>query len=180
MTLKLISKSEPPKDETPQDDVGMARRGHQALLRIMSAEQCRASGSISPRTAQAAVGAFLGFIAPVVGMRLWAFAGLASAPFHITSLAFIATCVAVACVVAALILHFSRAATSNVEHLDRLLAEYEPMSKEAYRWLQDQVREAGAFRTGLVYEWASKEQAALNRAMSNAQPHDRKFLQRRL
>ena len=113
-------------------------------------------------------------------MRLWAFAGLASAPFHITSLAFIATCVAVACVVAALILHFSRAATSNVEHLDRMLAEYEPMSKEAYRWLQDQVREAGAFRTGLVYEWASKEQAALNRAMSNAQPHDRKFLQRRL
>ncbi|WOB11282.1 hypothetical protein [Piscinibacter gummiphilus] len=170
MTLRLVSST------TSSGDGAPLRLRQRDLARILRAEHARVTGAASPRTALAGLGAFVGFITPIVLARLVSL--LTAVPAALPAPALL--CAAFAIIAGLLVWRFSKAARTNTEHLDRLLAHYDPLSKEAYRLLQAEVREAGVFPIGRVHEWASVEQSALNRAMGKGLPADREFLQKKI
>lgn len=59
---------------------------------------------------------------------------------------------------------------SHSEHLDMLLAGYEPIAKDAYRYLQAQVRERGAIEVDFIEGWLKTETDALRAAAGRHLP----------
>lgn len=67
-----------------------------------------------------------------------------------------------------LMVHFTdKSHRSHALHLDQLLADYTPVSTEAFRDLQSQVVEEG-MKSRYIFEWLEEEEAAIKRASSKA------------
>jgi hypothetical protein len=74
-----------------------------------------------------------------------------------------------------LVRRFSAAPLTYTDKLDGLLAEYEPLSKEAYRDLQDETVRFGGLDTDLVVRWVMRERDAIQRAAGWV-PRERQFI----
>jgi hypothetical protein len=72
----------------------------------------------------------------------------------------------------------SRVPLTHVDHIDSLLAAYEPVLKEAYRRLQKSVEEKGALRVQAVSVWVHEECAAIQRAGGWHLPTEGQFLKK--
>lgn len=71
---------------------------------------------------------------------------------------------------------FGTAARTHEEHLDQLLASYEPVAKDAYRGLQEKIRERGAFDHDLIENWVKTEFDAVERFSGSGIPAESQFL----
>lgn len=74
----------------------------------------------------------------------------------------------------------SRAPLTHLDHIDILLAAYEPVSKDAYRRLHKSVEENGALRVRAVSVWIHEERDAIQRAGGWQLPVEGHFLKRRV
>jgi hypothetical protein len=74
----------------------------------------------------------------------------------------------------------SSAPRSHVDNLDTLLAAYDPVSKDAYRWLQQRVAERGALDGDLVEAWLERERDAIQLAAGWRMPTEARFLKKRI
>lgn len=74
-------------------------------------------------------------------------------------------------IIASTIMRCSSRPRTHAAHLDQLLADYSPTSKDAYRHLQENIRRAGYFDRYLIEMWISEERAAIDGAAgSSARP----------
>jgi len=69
---------------------------------------------------------------------------------------------------------------THAAHLDQLLADYSPTSKDAYRHLQENIRQAGCFDRYLIEMWISEERAAIDGAAGSSARPSRGFLDKRV
>lgn len=69
---------------------------------------------------------------------------------------------------------------TNIERLDDLLAQYEPINAEAFRALQVRVREAGAYDINHVMEWIGIERHSIDLAAGILKAASSKYLDRKL
>lgn len=69
-------------------------------------------------------------------------------------------------------------ARTHLEHLDRLLAAYEPVSKDAYRSLQEKVKDRGAVDGESLEWWLEAESAAIERAANWHLPSELRFIKK--
>jgi hypothetical protein len=76
--------------------------------------------------------------------------------------------------VSALVDRHGRAPSTHADQMDALLADYEPESAEAYRWLQSVVEEQGGFTVDAVDMWVERETDALQHTV--AAPREGRFV----
>lgn len=152
------------------------------LRRILFAVHRALRGLPNPRRQKAAYAAALGFVASIATER--AIAGLFGGRPHVFPAVVVG--LLLACGAFFLVARFSRASRSHVEEVDRLLADYEPVSIDAYRRLQDSARTFGALSYEQVLDWHSEELEALKSAQGH-RPRKRddavgglRFLRRRI
>jgi hypothetical protein len=73
---------------------------------------------------------------------------------------------------------YSKAPNTHDDQIDGLLADYEPESAEAYRWLQSVVKEQGGFNVDAVEMWVDRETNALQQAV--VAPREDRFVNKTL
>lgn len=71
-----------------------------------------------------------------------------------------------------LVQKYSSVARTYSGRIDALLADYDPVSKEAYRDLQGKVKEARSLDTDMVIEWLDREREAVRRAAGWRMPSE--------
>lgn len=75
---------------------------------------------------------------------------------------------------------YSTAPRTHAEHVDLLLAAYDPVDKEAFRTLQHKIEERGIFDLELVSMWTDIEADAIQAAAGWRMPSESKFLKKRV
>lgn len=148
MTKKLRLVDTP----APPDSVEQRRRQIRQLQEIRNVLRARSLGVLPPRPGLA-LGATVVTLVAVFA---------ASYRLSLSSLPTIVFAVSLTGIISATIMRCSSRPRTHAAHLDELLANYSPTSKEAYRYLQAEVRKAGYFDRDLIEMWICEERAAID------------------
>ncbi|WP_322075478.1 hypothetical protein [Burkholderia cenocepacia] len=142
------------------------------LGKIRHALHARRHQQVGPRAMVAIVGSALVYLGINSISRLGVSTHLS--PAHLSIAAWIGAAVAWG-----LVMRFGKVPRSYTDQLDGLLERYDPVSREAYRELQQQVKEHG-LETDLVLTWLLEERAAIEQAAGRQAPHERRFLRKKV
>lgn len=159
--------------QRPDEDQLLAKQKRLRRIRVVLLEWRR--GSLPPHGANV-----LGFAGLTFGVVL----GLAwvAGSFGVAYNSLVVSALAIASGIAAgfYVNRHGNAPRTHVDHLDRLLAAYEPVSKDAYRALQEKVKERGAMDGDLVEWWLELESDALQAAAGWRLPSEGQFLKKKV
>lgn len=125
--------------------------------------------------------------ANVLGLSALAFVSVmmlawVAGSFGVAYNSLLVTAIAILCGVAAgfYVHRYGAAPRTHVDHLDRLLACYEPVAKDSYRMLQQKVKEQGAMDLELVEWWLELESEAIQVAAGWRLPSEGRFLKKKV
>jgi hypothetical protein len=79
-----------------------------------------------------------------------------------------------------LVKRYSTQPLTHAAHLDALLADYDPVSKEAFKELQEHLRALGRFDVDSIDKWAADEAEAIQAASGQCMEAGGRFLQKRI
>lgn len=145
------------------------------VRKIRSVVRGSHQGMLPPRATLAIVGGVLGLLVVFAGVELvgrWTRPLNGTVACSLAILGLVATFWAVG--------RFSTAPRTHVEHVDHLLGAYDPVSREAFRELQETFRRGGAFDFDLVLQWTEVEIAAIQAAAGWGRPTQSRFLNKRV
>lgn len=79
-----------------------------------------------------------------------------------------------------LVMRYSKRPLTYAAKLNTLLADYDPISPEAYRQLQDRTRHYGYFEYDFVKEWLDQERRVIEDAAGIRKREDTRFLDKKV
>ncbi|MDF0506764.1 hypothetical protein POK33_39105 [Burkholderia cenocepacia] len=169
-TSKMTTKLRLVESSASTQRVAERRRQIRQLHEIRKVLQARSLGALAPRPLLA----FLASSATLVTItsalyRLGVSSTLSLSIAAITS-----------GIIASTIMRRSSRPRTHAAHLNQLLADYSPTSKDAYRRLQENIRQAGYFDRDYIEMWISEERAAIDRAERSPGPPSRGFLDKQV
>ena len=151
------------------------RKKFQALHAIDMTLRARRNGGVGPRVAFSAL---LGLVAG--GLAMAAVGALNAAGIKVAPWVFNAVPVVLVVLVYQLGRRYSTKPWTYTSMLDGQLAQYDPVSREAYRQLQERTKQVGSLETEFVRKWLEQEHDAVELAAGVRRPESKGFLDKRI